>query len=201
MHKDKSKFIITTGILNDSKATIYQLIDFTKKKKFAKECRRIGEWSPRPFIAYNYYSERNWLNVRRGGWIEIQRYELPQSSKGNLFAKPLKLDEVSFGWDDITGNDVIEESKQYQESHKLIHLKQIAYHNFIDLLREYILAKQDIKVHEYLSGKIWDYEANVLRTRHTCQKCYEDFYTKNELRQHISTKHKKSKKTKKSKKV
>lgn len=199
MHKDKRFFVITTGILHNSKAQIYQLIDFSKKKAFAKECKRIGEESPRPLVAYTYYSERNWLNIRRGGWIDIQRYEIQQTNKGSLFARPLKLNDVSFEWDDISGNDVVEEAERYQTSHNPIHLKRIAYHNFIDLLREYLLALQDIKVQDYLHGKIWDYETNVLKTRHTCPKCYKDFYTKKELREHVSSTHRKRKKSKKSK--
>ena len=77
-------------------------------------------------------------------------------------SKSIKLDEVSFGWDDITGTDVISESIMYTEAEDLIHLKKIAYHNFIDLLKEYFIALTNIEVNDFLKEKKYDYLTNQL---------------------------------------
>ena len=190
IHKDKKHFVITMGYLSDSEAQIYQLIDFKKKREFLKKCKNVGYKLPRPLVAYNYQSELIWLKLFTYGWIEILRNEIVLSKNGKASARSVKLDDICFKWDDINGKQVIEESELYLKTQDLIHIKKIAYHNFIDLLKEYLIGITNIKVNDYLKGKIWDYRTNNLHECHTCRKCYRDFYTKRELFDHLKDFHK-----------
>jgi len=87
----------------------------------------------------------------------------------------------------------------YRKFHDIMYLKKIAYHNFIDLLKEYQLGMTYIKVHDYLNGQIWDYSTNTLKTRHTGSRCYRDFFTKKDLNTHMQDTHLKHEKRKKHK--
>ena len=161
--KDKSNFIITIGVMQNSKIQLYQLIDYSKNKEFKKVCKTIARKLTRPAVAYNfYYSEARWLKLPYWGWIDIQEHQIIYSENLKKAPKPIKLDEVSFEWDDITGNDVISESQLYEQSGDLIHLKKIAYHNFIDLLKEYYLALTNIDVKDYIEGYEYNYLENKL---------------------------------------
>ena len=161
--KDKSNFIITMGVLQNSKIQIYQLIDYSKNKEFKKVCKAIARKLPRPAVAYNFYqSEARWLNLPYWGWIDIQEYQIIYTENLKKVPKSIKLDATSFEWDDITGKDVISESQLYEQSGDLIHLKKIAYHNFIDLLKEYYLALTNIDVNDYIIGYEYNYLANNL---------------------------------------
>ena len=161
--KDKSNFIITMGVLQNSKIQIYQLIDYSKNKEFKKVCKAIARKLPRPAVAYNFYqSEARWLNLPYWGWIDIQEYQIIYTENLKKVPKSIKLDATSFEWDDITGKDVISESQLYEQSGDLIHLKKIAYHNFIDLLKEYYLALTNIDVNDYIIGYEYNYLTNNL---------------------------------------
>jgi len=176
IRKDDTNFIITMGILKNSKIEIYQLIDYKKQKEFKSICKKIANKLPRPAVAYSFYqSEANWLNLRYSGWIDIQEYKIEHSENLKKSPKSIKLDEVSFEWDDITGNDVISESLMYSETEDLIHLKKIAYHNFIDLLKEYFIALTNIEVNDFLKGKKYDYLTNqLIPIRQKKNKKYKD---------------------------
>ncbi len=183
--KDRSQFITTMGIFYGKVAQIYQLIDFSKHKKFKKLCKKIVNNFSRPAIAYNFEgSERIWLKIYTGGWIDIQKYEIRFSEEIGEYRHSLKLEDISFEWDDISGNDCVEQCELYQTDEDIIHLQIIAYHNFIDLLREYLVGLTDLKVYDYLDGKIWNPLNNELVNRLTCSVCYNDFYTKEQLDNH-----------------
>ncbi len=153
MHKNKSHFVITMGYLNARKAIIYQLIDTDKHKEFAKKCKAIGYQLPPPVVAYHKDSEMVWLKLFRWGWVELMNHEIDVSKEGKILAKHVSLDNITFNWDDVTGNDVIGEWQKYVKGGNRIHLKRIAYHNFIDLLKEYQVALKSMKVRDYLHGK------------------------------------------------
>ena len=161
--KDKSNFIITMGVLQNSKIQLYQLIDYSKNKDFKKVCKAIARKLPRPAVAYNFdYSEARWLNLPRWGWIDIQEHQIIYSENLKKVPKYIKLDEVCFEWDDITGKDVISESQLYEQTGDLVHLKKIVYHNFIDLLKEYYIALTNIDVKDYIDGYEYSYLENYL---------------------------------------
>ncbi len=194
--KDRGEFITTMGILYESVAHIYQLIDFSKHRKFKKFCKKVVNNFKRPAVAYNFEGpERIWLNIYTGGWIDIQKNEIRFSEELGEYRHSLKLEDVSFEWDDINGIDCIEQCILYQKIGDIKHLKLIAYHNFIDILREYLVGLTDLNVYDYLEGKIWNPLTNILANRFTCPLCYNNFYTKEQLENHqISHKRKQSKK-------
>ena len=161
--KEKSNFVITMGVLQNSKINLYQLIDYSKKKEFKKACKAIARKLPRPAVAYNFdYSEARWLNLTRWGWIDIQEHQIIYTENLKKVPKHIKLDEVCFEWDDITGKDVISESQSYEQTGDLGHLKKIVYHNFIDLLKEYYIALTNIDVKDYIDGYEYSYLENKL---------------------------------------
>ena len=84
----------------------------------------------------------------------------------------------------------MEECVLYQTSGALIHVKKIAYHNFIDLLKEYLIGLTNLEVHDYLKGKMWDYINNTLRERFICPRCYHSFFSKQECELHLNQYHK-----------
>jgi len=193
-HKDKKHFVITTGYLNGKQAVIYQLLDPAKKTEFAKKCKRVGYELPRPLVAYNKGSEIIWLKIFTWGWIDIIEHELHENKNGTINSTHVSLDKMNFKWDDVSGNDVIEEWQKYQKGGNKIHLKRIAYHNFVDLLKEYHLALKSVKLQDYLQGKQWDYVSNTLKDRIECRYCYKNFLSKKDLFDHLKEKHKKKKK-------
>ena len=196
MHRDKSQYVITMGYLNEYVAVIYQLINPKAFQQFARKCKNLGFKLPAPVVAYNKGSEMVWLKLFRWGWVELMNHEIEISKEGEIRTAKISLDRITFKWNDISGNDVIEEWQKYLKNRNLIHLKRIAYHNFIDLLKEYQIAIKSIKVHDYLQGKEWDYTNNELKDRIECQKCLKTFKNKQELFDHLkeNPKHKKKRK-------
>ncbi len=184
--KDRSQFITTMGVLYGNMVQVYQLIDFSKNKKFKKFYQKVVNGFKRPAVAYNFEgSERIWLKIYTGGWIDIQKYEIRFSEELGEYRHSLKLEDISFEWDDISGNDCVEQCELYQTDGDFIHLLLIAYHNFIDLLREYLVGLTDLKVYDYLDGKIWNPLNNELVNRFTCSVCFNDFNTKEQLENHV----------------
>ena len=181
------------GYLNRNVAVIYQLINPEAQQQFAKNCRNIGYKLFAPVVAYNKGSEMIWLKLFRWGWVELMNHEIEVSKDGEIKTAKMSLDKITFKWNDISGNDVITEWQKYLKSRNLIHLKCIAYHNFIDLLKEYQVALKNIKVHDYLQGKEWDYAENKLKDRIECKLCLKTFKSKQELFGHLKKypKHKK----------
>ena len=196
--KDKTQFITTMGYLFEKKAFIYQLINFSKQKKFAKLCKQVANGFNRPAVAYNFEgSERIWLRIFMGGWIDIQKKEIMFSEEIGEELRSVKLEEVSFEWDDISGLECIERCQLYQDSGDITHLIIVAYHNFIDILREYIVGLVNLKVYDYLDGKIWNPLNNRLVNRYECPVCYNDFYSQDLLTRHVvSHKRRRSRKRK-----
>jgi len=192
INKDRSNYITTMGVLKKSVAIIYQLIDFSKHKDFKREMRSKALDLPRPIVAYNYEgSERPWLRLYVGGWIDIQKKELEFSRNKKPYPKNIKMNDLMFQWDDITGVDCPEECSSYQEDGVVMHLIKIAYHNFIDLLKEYQLGLTTLEVHDYLKKKKWDYLKNKLLDRHICQICFNDFTSAKDLDHHKKALHRK----------
>ncbi|MHA1845751.1 MAG: ribonuclease H-like domain-containing protein [Promethearchaeota archaeon] len=192
--KNKNNFIITMGYFRDSIAEIYQLIDFTKKNKFHNICKKAVYRLKPPLVAYNANAERNWLKVYHREWIDLIKYTIKSKADGTPVAQPIGLNKISFKWDDIDGGDCVEESAKYVQDKNLNHLKKIAYHNLIDLVKEYQLGLKCLKIYDYLNGKMWDYEKNQLRERYTCPKCFKSFFSESELDLHVKTIHAKKKK-------
>ncbi|MHA1932442.1 MAG: hypothetical protein ACW96X_07875 [Promethearchaeota archaeon] len=186
--KDRTHFITTMGFLNGKKAFIYQLIDFSKHKEFTKACRKASRNFKKPVIAYNFEgSEKLWLRISEGGWIDIQKKRKRINEESGEHLDLLKLKEVSFEWDDISGLECVDQCKLYQKTGDITHIKVIAYHNFIDILREYYVGLVDLKVHDYLEGMIWNPLVNQLTIMYSCSVCYNEFYSKNQLNNHLSS--------------
>lgn len=184
--KDRTQFITTMGYLYSKKAFIYQLIDFSIHKEFKKICKKVARNFIRPAVAYNYKgSERIWLNIFEGGWIDIQKHEISFSEDTGGALQSLKLEDVSFEWDDISGSKCVDHCQLYKETGDIKQLKLIAYHNFFDILREYLVGLTDLKVYDYLDGKIWNPLIDRLVVKHECPVCHKDFYSKELLSNHM----------------
>lgn len=198
--KERTHFITTMGYLYSKKAFIYQLIDFSKQKEFKKRCRNVARSLKRPAVAYNFEgSERIWLRIYEGGWIDIQKNEIRFSEDIGERLHSLKLEDISFKWDDISGLECVEQCQKYKETGDITHLRLVAYHNFIDILREYLVGLIDLKVYDYLNGTIWNPLIGQLVIRHECPVCYHGFYSKVQFTNHINSHKRRGRKRRKSK--
>ncbi len=199
--KDRGQHITTMGFLYGNKARIYQLIDPSKHKKFFRTCKDIAYKFKKPVVAYNYEgSERIWLKIYIGGWIDIQKYDIRYSDESGKYRHSLRLEDVSFEWNDITGKECVDEWANFRESGDVKHLKIMAYHNFIDILREYLVGLTDLKVYDYLEGKIWNPILHNLVPSHSCPICFHEFYTKKSLNDHVLSHQKKKARKRKNRK-
>jgi len=46
---------------------------------------------------------------------------------------------------------------------------------------------QDLKVHDYLEGLIWNPLVDQLSFMHLCSVCHDEFYSEKQLEDHISS--------------
>jgi len=200
---NKKDFITTMGYLFGSKAYIYQLVDFGKYEQFYQVIKKQSYDFKRPAVAYNFFgSERVWLRLRNErGWIDIQRKKRAFSENNKEYANDVKLEQISFEWDDISGKDCIEECRLYQQDGDLHHLKKISYHNFFDLLREYLIGLTDLLIHDYLHGKYYDLLTNKLYIRYYCPYCHFGFNSIKNLDNHLKNPSKECKKRQKKMKM
>jgi len=134
--------VITLGIYQGNLIRIYQLIK-PSYIKFLATCRKIIQKTPAPRYAYAAHFEQSFLGVLNG-WQDLTQYEEMRSDwwGGEPSFRRFSLVDVTRNpcpkredWD-IDGSEVPATWEKWLKTGKVELLGEIAYHNYIDLLRE-----------------------------------------------------------------
>ena len=140
--------IITLGIIKKKHLLLYQLVHEDSYKRFWSLCNRLAKAQPTPRYGYACHFEADFLRIKDDKWTDLTQYfeidyndfiPFRRYTLADVTHHPFRDEPI-----DISGSEIPGEWQQYVTSRNKIHLTNIIYHCYCDMLRTKQLTEKDI---------------------------------------------------------